>query len=235
MNTQTEESLTKQLNRHLHAIQTIQEIAKDGKLLSAIKSVQNWQKLRFLDSQQALFQNKQSNPAIVFLAAQLYQLENFNLAQRDPISTLPKLLKFMPKEANTFLVSMLELKALSLELDFELAQKLKHSDINLTTYSNAYSQSSLLALRQAQIDALQKMCSELAYLTRIRGVSFLLFLYRKPASKLGVEALHNMLQQGVESFTLIDNKDEFIQALVSQETKFKQRMLSPYTNELDQV
>lgn len=230
------ESLTKQIVRHNHSIYTIYEIAEKAKLLPTIHALQNWQKLRFLDSQQNLYQNKQTNPAIIYIASQFFQLDHFILPKETSVESILKVMKFIPKEANQVLVSVLALNAVNLELDFSLAQKLKHSDINPITYNQAFSQSGNMPLRKKQLELLQHFCERLEYLTRIRGNQFLLKIYEKSAKKRGLKKLHQLFKQGLDTFGQLESRNEFIQALTGNENQFIQQtqvLSSDSTNRTD--
>lgn len=216
------ESLKKQIVRHIHGLLTMQEIAKKSDLNESIKAIQSYQKLRFLDTHQSLYKTKNNNPILIFLAEQLFGSLNFNLSLGDPIENMDKSLRYIPKDAQKVLAALLQLKALCLELDFDLAQRLKHSEINADTYDLAYVAENNYALRQKQIEAINTFHQQLHFLTRIRGISFLFFIYQKPAYKLGFQELFNTMKKGYESYQELTKPDEFINTLMCNETQVMQ-------------
>ncbi|MCF2948577.1 hypothetical protein L0668_10700 [Paraglaciecola aquimarina] len=217
------ESLQKQIFRHMHGIQTMQEIAEKSALMDLISDLHSFQKLRFLDTQQALYRNKNTNKTVMFWANQLYSLLSFTSSKLDPIEVMQKSLRFIPYEGQQVLVSLLHLKAICFELDFDLAQRLKHSELDAPSYQQAYATTNNYALRQKQIAAINALHQDMHYLTRIRGINFLLFLFKKPAVKLGMGELLRTIKIGYDAYLQLDNPDEFSQSLIFNETQVVHR------------
>ena len=63
--------LVAQVSRHLHAVQTLQEMALDAKLLPLIQGVQAWQTLRMQSTHHAHMNNPNTAPALAFFVEQL--------------------------------------------------------------------------------------------------------------------------------------------------------------------
>lgn len=222
----------KQLIRHCHGLHTMQEIASKSDLLDSIRALQSLQKLHFIDTQQTLYRDKKTNPAIVFLANQLSSILNFDLIKGDSIDCLNKICTFIPKEAERVLASLLHLKAISFELDFELAQKLKHTEINSETYIHAYMSANYSKLRKQQREAIRELSEDMHYLTRIRGITFLFFIYQKIAMKLGLNQLYFAVKNGFEAFEPLAQPNELIQTLELNDTKaIREYFPSPRRNE----
>ena len=220
MHNRSSDSINKQVSRHIHSIETIQEIASNAKLLDTIKALQSWQKLRFLDTQQSLYRSKETNPATLFIAQQLFELHHFNLADNNPIENIGKIAKFIPKEANRVLATALALKSITLELDFAMAQQLKHADINPTTYAQSLAKLNKQLVRNEQIALLDKFCQQLSYLTRIRGTGWLLKFYRKAATARGLIKIHQLMENGLKVFNQLPSQTDFIQTLIQNEKRF---------------
>jgi hypothetical protein len=221
----------KKLIRHFHGLHTMQEIATKSGLLDPIRALQAQKKLHFIDIQQTLYRDKKTNPAIVFLANQRASLLNFDLIKDDPIETLNKICKFIPKEAQRALASLLHLKAISFELDFELAKTLKQTQISPKNYTHVYMSANYSKLRTQQNEAIRELCEGMHYLTRIRGITFLLFIYQKIAIKLGLNQLYLAIKTGFEAFEPLTQPDELIQTLMSNESQaIHQHFLSSTLN-----
>jgi hypothetical protein len=67
----------------------------------------------------------------------------------------------------------------------------------------------------------------LADVVKIKGISSLLFISRKPAKMAGVLALHEFLEKGFKSFKNMGNVEDFITPLVNKEREIMQQIANP--------
>jgi hypothetical protein len=218
---------TKQIIRHLHGISTMQEIADKAGLMTTIKAVQTWQCKRLLASHQEMYQQERFKPAVEFFINELYGPNDFSQRDQDIARIVPKMSKFLPEKALQSLASALHLNTLSFELDFDLARKLVDTDINRETYAKAYISCDNLATRQQQIDYIRTLGNNLADVVRMKGISSLLFISRKPAKIAGVLALHEFLEKGFKSFKNLGNVEDFIIPVVNKEHQIMQQLANP--------
>ena len=218
---------TKQIIRHLHGISTMQEIAEKAGLMATIRAVQTWQCKRLLASHQHMYQQKRFKPAVEFFIDELYGPNDFSQRDQDIARIVPKMSKFLPEKALHSLASALHLNTLSFELDFDLARKLVDTEVNRDTYAKAYASCDNLATRQQQIDYIRILGNDLADVVRMKGISSLLFISRKPAKMAGVLALHEFLEKGFKSFKNIGNVQDFIIPVVNKEQEIMQQLANP--------
>ncbi len=218
---------TKQINRHLHGIRTMQEIAEKAKLMATIRSVQAWQCKRLLASHQHMYQQKRFKPAVEFFIDELYGPNDFSQRDQDIARVVPKMSTFLPQKALQSLASALYLNTLSFELDFGLAKQLVNIEINRDTYAKAYASCDNLANRQQQIDYIRTLGNDLADVVKMRGISSLLFISRKPAKMAGVLALHEFLEKGFKSFKNLGKVEDFITPVVNKEHEIMQQLANP--------
>ncbi len=218
---------TKQIIRHLHGIRTMQEIAEKAKLMATIRSVQAWQCKRLLASHQHMYQQKRFKPAVEFFIDELYGHNDFSQRDQDIARVVPKMSTCLPQKALQSLASALYLNTLSFELDFGLAKQLVNIEINRDTYAKAYVSCDNLANRQQQIDYIRTLGNDLADVVKMRGISSLLFISRKPAKMAGVLALHEFLEKGFKSFKNLGNVDDFITPVVNKEHEIMQQLAKP--------
>ena len=218
---------TKQIIRHLHGIRTMQEIAEKAELMATIRSVQAWQCKRLLASHQHMYQQKRFRPAVEFFIDELYGPNDFSQRDQDIARVVPKMSTFLPQKALQSLASALYLNTLSFELDFGLAKQLVNIEINRDTYAKAYVSCNNLANRQQQIDYIRTLGNDLADVVKMRGISSLLFISRKPAKMAGVLALHEFLEKGFKSFKNLGNVDDFITPVVNKEHEIMQQLAKP--------
>ncbi|MFT4809619.1 MAG: hypothetical protein ACJAXM_000708 [Arenicella sp.] len=218
---------TKQIIRHLHGIRTMQEIAEKAGLMPSIRAVQAWQCKRLLVSHQEMYQQKRFKPAVEFFINELYGPNDFSQRDQDIARIVPKMSKFLPEKALQSLASALHLNTLSFELDFDLAQKLMGVDINRDSYAKAYVSCDNLTTRQQQIDYIRTLGNDLADVVKMKGISSLLFISRKPAKMAGVLALHEFLDKGFKSFKNLGNVEDFITPVVNKEHEIMQQLANP--------
>jgi hypothetical protein len=218
---------TKQIIRHLHGISTMQEIAEKAGLMPSIRAVQAWQCKRLLVSHQEMYQQKRFKPAVEFFINELYGPNDFSQRDQDIARIVPKMSKFLPEKALQSLASALHLNTLSFELDFDLAKQLVGVDISRDSYAKAYVNCDNLSTRQQQIDYIRTLGNDLADVVKMKGISSLLFISRKPAKMAGVLALHEFLDKGFKSFKNLGNVEDFITPVVNKEHEIMQQLANP--------
>jgi hypothetical protein len=222
----------KQIVRHLHAISTMQEIADKAGLMPSIRAVQAWQCKRLLATHQEMYHQKRFKPAVEFFINELYGPSDFRQRDQDIARIVPKMSKFLPEKALQSLASALHLNVLSFELDFDLAKNLMDTKINRDTYAKAYIHCDNLAARQQQIDYIRTLGIDLAEVVKMKGISSLLFISRKPAKIAGFFALHEFLENGFKSFKNLGNVQDFISPIAKKEQQILQQLANPNTPNL---
>lgn len=218
---------TKQIVRHLHGLNTMQEIAEKAEIMSTIRAVQSWQCKRLLVTHQHMYQQKRFKPAVEFFINELYGPYDFSQRDKDIARIVPKMSKFLPEKALQSLASALHLNTLSFELDFDLARKLVNTEINRDTYASAYVSCDNIANRQQQIDYIRTLGHDLADVVKMKGISSLLFISRKPAKLAGVIALHEFLEKGFKAFKNLGNVEDFITPVVDKEHQIMLQLANP--------
>lgn len=216
--------ISKQIIRHLHSVKTMQEIAHKANLLTTIRALQTWQCQRLLLSHQLLYQQDNYRAALDFFISELYGATDFSQRDQDIARVAPKMSKLLPDKALQSLASALQLNSLSFELDFAMAKLLQDKDINRDTYLAAYRACDNANARQEQIQLIEKMGKDLAEAIKMRGISSLLLLSRKPAKLAGVQCLHEFIDSGYKAFKGIGNIDDFILPIVHFEQGLKNQM-----------
>lgn len=218
---------TKQIIRHLHGMATMQDIAEQAGIMPSIRAVQDWQCKRLLVSHQEMYQQKRFRPAVEFFINELYGPKDFSQRDQDIARIVPKMSKFLPEKALQSLASALHLNTLSFELDFDLAKHLGDEPINRDTYAKAYISCDNLTARQKQIDYIRTLGQDLADVVRMKGISSLLFISRKPAKMAGVLALHEFLETGYKAFKILGNVEEFILPVINKEQLILRQLADP--------
>ena len=211
--------IIKQINRHLYGIQTIQEIAENVGLTSSIQALQDWQNKRFLITHKDIHENPDSKEAIEVLVYTLFSQQAFMHKGFNSSERITKACRFLPKEILRMLASGLQLNLISLELDFELAQKTKTTSINQDIYAHTYLVTYNTSLRQKQLSTVKQLGDDIATLNLYWGTASLLALYKRPAKFFGVEELHEFIELVYRAFNQTPDSKEFFNRILSKESE----------------
>jgi len=195
----------------------MREIANKANMLETILAVQNWQCQRLLISHQEMYQQKRFKPAVEFFVNELYGPKDFSQRDQDIARVVPKMAKLLPEKALSSLASAVHLNALSFELDFAMARKLQGINIDRDSYAQAYRDCNNQVLRQQQISYIHTLGGDLADVVRMKGISTLLMLSRKPAKLAGVQSLHEFLEHGFKAFKQLGKVEDFVNPVVNYE------------------
>ncbi|MGO4890720.1 FFLEELY motif protein [Flavobacterium sp. W21_SRS_FM6] len=218
---------TKQIIRHLHGVKTMQDIAQKGGWLQRIRRLQAWQCQRLMISHQTSYANEKFKPAITFFVNELYGPKDFSQRDKDIARVVNKLSTVVPDKALQTLATALQLYELSFELDFEMVKKLSDQDLNRARYLEAYRACNNSHGRQQQIYLIEVLGNHLAEVVKIRGISALLLLSRKPAKYAGLDALHTFVSDGFKAFKGIGKVEDFILPIVYHEQRLMKLMFAP--------
>lgn len=195
----------------------MREIAEKANMPETMRAVQNWQCRRLLLSHQEMYQQKRFKPAVEFFISELYGPKDFSQRDQDIARVVPKMAKLLPEKALISLASALHLNALSFELDFALARKLHGLTIDRDSYAQAYRDCNNQVQRQQQIGYIKTLGRDLGEVVRMKGISTLLMLSRKPAKLAGVLALHEFLEHGFKAFKKLGAVEDFVNPVVNYE------------------
>lgn len=216
----------KNIITHLQTSETLREIARKAGLLQDVFDLQAWQCRRLLISHDAFMQQERFQDAMQFFIDELYGPKDFSQRDQDVAKVVPKMAKLLPEKALISLETALHLNALSFELDFEMAKRLKGQSINRNRYLDAYRDCANQPARQQQIDFIQTLGQDLAEVVHIKGISTLLLLSRKPAKLAGVANLHAFIERGFKAFKKIGKVEDFLEPIIHHERLLMEKMFN---------
>ncbi len=152
-------------------------------------------------------------------------------------TVLPKMAKLLPQKALLSLECATHLNAISYRLDLQIASNIDGVDINAETYALAYRASNNQTEREQQIHYIEVLGADLAELVKVKGISTLLMISKKPAKIAGLLSLHEFLQKGYKAFKKLGDVNDFIYPIVKTEkeimhTLFSQPNMNPLPQEL---
>lgn len=213
---------------HLQHAEELHHKTQSLGLVNELRVLQNWQTKRLLITHQDFWESKRFRPAMEFFIDELYGPKDFSQRDQEIARVVPKMAKLLPKQALQSLEAALRLNSLSHDMDLKLAENLAGLPINRTNYADAYRKCDNRAQREQQIELLQGLGADLADVVKIKGISTLLMLSRKPARVAGVESLHSFLERGYKAFKQLGNVDDFIQPIVSRERQIMEGLLDEH-------
>lgn len=215
--------------KHLTDAKTLHQQADNQGISQAIKTLQAWQCKRLMVTHNDLWQQKRFNPAMRFFIDELYGPKDFSQRDQDIARVVPKMSKLLPEKALVSLESALHLNLLSFELDMKMAEMLKGTEINRETYAATYFDCQNHEKRIMQIGFIEALGEDLAEVVKIKGLSALLMLSRKPAKLAGVLALHEFLEMGYKAFKNLGDVNDFIHPIVHREKHIMHALCSAET------
>lgn len=161
--------------------------------------------------------------AVRYFQNDMYGPKDYAQRDRDVQKIYPIIEKLLPNRFLEILTHVMELNALTMQLDEAQALALQEmSDFNpieADAYAQAYRVSAPKADRAKQIDLVLSVGEEL---NQISGKSYLggvLKLSKKPAHKLGIGDLHSFLDNGYRAFMKMKDATPFINTIRARETQ----------------
>ncbi|WP_394223246.1 FFLEELY motif protein [Alteromonas gracilis] len=222
--------MVQQIIKHIHRVNALRDLANQLGVMPIIHQLQHWQCERLLITHDDLAQQKRYKKAMAFFVDELYGPKDFSQRDADLVRVIPKLAKVLPEKAMNAMDDALSLNALSFDLDMAMAQYLNthypDEPINRDSYAEAYRHVGRKDDREHQIDIISHLGDQLADVIKIRGISMLISLSRRPAKLAGLLALHEFLERGFDAFKAIGDVQSFIQPVLVREKALMQVLLS---------
>ena len=201
---------------NLRRMKAQREVAEKMGTIDKVIALQDWQCNRLLDTHSELAEQRQYQPAMTFFIEELYGPKDFSQRDADLARVVPKLAALLPEKAMLALRDAVAVNALSFELDLDLADKVE-GQLNSYSYAMAYRKCDRKMDRQKQLNTIYHLGEQLSEVVRIRGVSLLIRLAKKPAQLAGLLSLHEFLERGFSAFKEIGDVHSFIDPVITKE------------------
>lgn len=220
---------------HLQATTNLRQQVIQQNLLDKVQELQRWQCQRLILSHQDLWHSPRFRPAMEFFVDELYGPKDFSQRDQDIARVVPKLAKVLPQKAIDSIEAALHLNVLSFALDHAMAEQLAQQEINRDSYATAYRAIQQSQQRAQQIGFIQSLGDDLAGVVKIKGISMLIKISKKPAQLAGLLSLHEFLACGYQAFRKLGQVNDFIHPVISREQRLMQDLLhNPQVNPLPQ-
>lgn len=168
--------------------------------------------------------------ALAYFKDDMYGPRDYSRRDADVKKVYPIVERIMPNRLFYILTFIMELNALTMELDEKQALKLREMGaldaITDASYAEAYRSSASREERERQIELLLKVGQEL---DKLAGKSYLggfLKLSHKPAHALGLGDLHDFLERGYNAFMKMNGAKEFIRVIRERESQIIEQVFS---------
>lgn len=193
----------------------------DPILKEHIRIVSEWQSMRIGQTYADVAATERYDLALAYFKDDMYGAKDYSKRDSDVKKVYPIVERIMPNRLFYILVFIMELNALSMELDeaqaIELLSMGVIDNITYDNYAEAYRNSASRADRTRQIDLVLEVGSELDKLMGKNYLGGFLKISHKPAHALGLGELHEFLERGYTAFMKMKGAKEFIKVIRTRE------------------
>jgi hypothetical protein len=132
--------------------------------------------------------------------------------------------RLLSDRALSAVTGALELEALSVAIDIDVARALGSEPLNARTYAIAYRAASSPRNRQRQLWLRLRTARALIALANRRGIRTALRAARLPAALLGLRALHTFLERARAAFETMSDTEDLLRLIEQRELKIIQNL-----------
>ena len=208
--------------------------ARDPKIepvngMQILADLQRWQARRLRASFADFLADSRRREAAEFFLSDLYGDFDVSQRDRDVERVLPLMRRVLPQRLLGAAADAIELSVLSHLLDLRLARTLAEanvSEVNETTYGQAYRKAGVRRLRAHQIGLVVGLGHTLERAVSIPMIGHLLRLARGPAKAAGLSELQSFLERGFSAFRSLGNAREFVEDIAHRERSVSDRLFS---------
>ncbi|EDY85521.1 conserved hypothetical protein [gamma proteobacterium HTCC5015] len=190
-------------------------------LKAAVSKTAAFQSQRIGETYSDLAQQARYELAIDYFKHDMYGPKDYSRRDSDVKKVYPVVERIMPNRLFYILTFIMELNALTMELDEAQAKQLKAmnaiDDITPELYAEAYRRCDNYEARKQQIELVLKVGEELDKLAGKNYLGGVLKLSNKPAHALGLGDLHDFLKRGYHAFMAMKGAKEFIRTIRERE------------------
>jgi hypothetical protein len=184
--------------------------------------LRTWQAERLARTYADFLEDKQYRPACLFFLSDIYAPRDFSQRDHDAERIHAFLSRVVPAPMLQLLTEVIELNALTSELDRRLVSVLVDQlgvtdTLTSDQYAEGYRRCDNVAERTRQIDLLIRVVTQVGEGARLRGVGLALKVVRGPARRAGWVELSDFLERGYAAFKQIRELPRFVGAIERRE------------------
>ncbi|HSD59344.1 MAG TPA: hypothetical protein VLC55_00630 [Burkholderiales bacterium] len=205
--------------------------AADPSLGRALQVLRRWQAQRLAQTYADLLASERYRPAAEFFLTDLYGEKDFTKRDQEVERVYPSMVKVLPDAALHTIALAVEVHVLSAELDQALWEVLTgelgvKERITEAQYAEGYRRCANLAQRRRQVQLIRRVGDDLDAVVAKPMLYQVLKLARKPAQVAGFAELHDFLERGFGAFRHMGGAEEFLETIVSRETRLLERIFA---------
>jgi hypothetical protein len=190
--------------------------------------LRDWQAQRLARTHRDLLESDRYREAAQFFLNDLYGPKDFSERDDEVERILPTLIALLPAAALHAIASAIEVDALSEQLDAAMVAELQRTRridaIDEAAYARAYRACDNRAERARQIALIGEVGARLDRLAHVPLIAIALRLMHGPAHMAGLGELHDFLERGYFAFRGMGGAQEFLDRIVSRETRVMERL-----------
>jgi hypothetical protein len=207
----------------LTVVQQLQDTQrKQPALLSMVQAVKRAQCSRFRISYADVLRHPDWSDAAQFFLQELYADRDFSQRDAQFGRIAPAIERFFPQSVTQLATTLAQLHALSEQLDHRLAVALHAIPFIAPTdsavrmhYPSAWRTVGQPAAREEQVALVEHLGEELIKITRVKGLRMMLRMMRSPAHAAGLEHLQRFLEQGFDTFAVMQRSKAGVTGFLS--------------------
>jgi len=184
-----------------------------------VQAVKQFQHARFAHDYSELLGSPRHGDAARFFLDELYGPSDFAARDAEFERVVPWMARVLPDEVMRTIADLIELHALSEELDQQMAFALSSAAIDEQSYRGAWRMVGRRADRERQLALLLATGRALDRYTHVRSLALTLRLMRAPAQASGLGRLQAFLEAGLTTFSGMHGADEFLAVVEANETR----------------
>jgi hypothetical protein len=192
----------------------------DPQLQARLNELQQWQWARLDATYADLRQDPRYRPACDFFLDELYGGRDVHERDRQLTRVVPVMRRFLPAHLLKAVGDAVQLQAVSLEFDLDLAEiLLDDSELSQPAYARAYRIHGMWQARDYQLLLIAKLGELLDETVQRPMVHRLIRVMHGPAVMAGFGALQEFLRRGLDAFKQLNGADYFLTTIEQRERK----------------
>lgn len=192
----------------------------------AVVRVKRLQAARFAGTYADLLGSAAYGPAAHFFLEELYSDRDYRDRDAQFARIAGAVETFFPKDVAQTAASLARLHALTESLDHSLARAIPLAEAeDAGAYVRAWKAVDRRQDRQRQLDTVMTIGTEMARITRLRGLRTMLRMMRGPASAAGLSSLQGFLESGFDTFAAMAKHDGGAERFLQTIREREQRLL----------
>lgn len=192
----------------------------DPQLRARLNELQQWQRARLDATYADLRQDPRYRPACDFFLDELYGGRDVHERDRQLTRVVPVMRRFLPAHLLKAVGDAVQLQAVSLEFDLDLAEiLLEDCELSQPAYSRAYRTHGMWQARDYQLVLIAKLGELLDETVQRPMVHRLIRVMHGPAVMAGFGALQEFLRRGLDAFKQLKGAEYFLTTIEQRERK----------------